>query len=322
MSLETLALIFFSIIGVIGARTIGRYVRNKSFKVIGIFLVMVGYGTFLWSMYGGIVRRVGFTNSIGMKLVLIPAGKFIMGSSEKDGSGFSQGPEHLVEITRPFFLGVYEVTQEEYNKVMGTNPSYYSPISEGKEKADLKKLKGLDTRRFPVEQVSWEDAVEFCRKLSSLPEEKAKGRIFRLPTEAEWEYACRAGTTTAFHFGDSLFPTQANFCPNPFGRTPNSLGLGLPTVVGSYQPNAFGLYDMHGNVSEWCADWYDPEYYKHSPKSDPPGPASSPNFFRVIRGGFLTNVAQVCTSACRRGYLPTEKYCGFRVACSLSPRNP
>ncbi len=148
-----------------------------------------------------------------------------------------------MRITRPFYLGLYEVTQAEYQQVMGVNPSSFS--AEGKEAG---KVAGLDTSRHPVETVSWNDAKAFCQKLSATPEEQTAGRVHILPTEAQWEYACRAGTTTKWSCGDDegVLRDYAWYDTNSGGRTHR---------VGERKPNAFGLY-MHGNVREWCADWY------------------------------------------------------------------
>ena len=161
-----------------------------------------------WAKHLGV--PVEITNSIGMKLVLIPPGEFMMGSPKElieeelkrpDNDQWykehlpGEGPQHRVRITRPFYLGTYLVTQEEYQRVMGTNPSEFSATGKGKDK-----VAGQDTKRFPVENVSWDDAVEFCRKLSEMPEEKAAGRTYRLPSEAQWEYACRAGSTGRYSF--------------------------------------------------------------------------------------------------------------------------
>ena len=169
---------------------------------------------------------VGITNSIGMKLVLIPPGEFMMGSPKKlieaepnaHGGGWygsylpGEGPRHRVRITRPFYLGMYEVTQEEYQRVVGTNPSAFSATGEHKDG-----VAGQDTRRFPVESVSWNDAAEFCGKLSEMPEEKAAGRKYRLPSEAQWEYACRAGSVGPYSFssGRSGIPEQQD--PSDYG---------------------------------------------------------------------------------------------------------
>lgn len=252
------------------------------------------------------------TNSIGMKLTLIPAGEFLMGSPESEEGHYRDSTRHRVRITHPFYLGVYEVTQGEYEQVMGkgTNPSHNSPKGWGKNR-----VKELDTSRLPVEQVTWEEAVEFCRALSARPEEERAGRRYRLPTEAEWEYACRAGTETPFHFGKELNGREAN-CHGglPYGTSVKGPWLQRTTISGSYKPNAFGLYDMHGNVGEWCQDWYDGEYYGNSPVDDPPGPQMGKH--RVIRGGGSDMNALACRSACRNADLPSgrSQSTGFRIA--------
>ena len=155
-----------------------------------------------------------------------------------------------------------------------------------------------------MENVSWEEAEEFCKKLSAREKEK---RVYILPTEAQWEYACRggAGLKTPYHFGKTLSSTQANFDYRKLGRT---------CAVGSYRPNAFGLYDMHGNVREWCSDWYGAKYYADSPASDPPGPSEGSN--RVSRGGSWDNNGRTCRSARRSWFTPTYRssIVGFRVA--------
>jgi len=196
------------------------------------------------------------TNSIEMKLVLIQAGEFTMGSDEGRSD---ERPPHRVRISKPFYLGMYEVTQAEYERVIGSNPAHFRGSSQ-----------------LPVEDVSWEDAQEFCRRLSAIPEERTAGRVYRLPTEAEWEYACRAGSMTKYSFGDDDkdLAESAWFESDSDGRT---------HAVGQKKPNAWGLYDVHGNVCEWCADWYDGSYYTSSPPEDPAGPASGP--YRVLRGG-------------------------------------
>ncbi len=252
------------------------------------------------------------TNSIGMKLVLIPAGKFMMGSpKDEDGRYDNWEEQHEVEITKPFYLGVYTVTQAEYQKIMGKNPSYFSAQGDGKDK-----VVGLDTSRFPVDQVSWDEAVEFCRKLSEMPEEKKAGRTYRLPTEAEWEYACRAGTTTPFHYGKSLSSKQANFLGDfPYGDAEKGPDLGRPTTVGSYQPNAYGLYDMDGNVWQWCADW--------STEKPPGGKdpiVTKEASGRVVRGGCWLSDGGDCRSAYRFAVVPGNRdwRLGFRVAAVQS----
>jgi formylglycine-generating enzyme required for sulfatase activity len=253
-----------------------------------------------------------FTNSLGMKLVLIPPGKFLMGSPASELERDGDETQHEVAITKSFYMGVYEVTQAEYQKVMTKNPSFFGANNGG----------GPD---HPVEQVKYGDTVEFCRKLTDLPAEKAAGRSYRLPTEAEWEYACRAGTGTAFHFGDALASTQANFNGKyPYGRAAAGPYLGKTAKVGSYAANAFGLHDMHGNVWEFCADWYDEKYYASSPKENPPGPPKGVfttdfhgDFYRVARGGCWLDEARGCRAAYRFRFMPSEPYrlVGFRVVC-------
>lgn len=254
-------------------------------------------------------------NSIGMKLIEIPAGEFEMGAPESEAeSRADERPLHRIRISRPFFLGVHEVTQQEYKHVMGSNPSYFSREGEGR-----RKVEGIDTRAFPVENVSWEDGIAFCKKLSELPEEQKAGRVYRLPTEAEWQYACRAGTTTAFHYGRALGAGDANINGNfPYGGAPRGVFLGRTAVVGSYRPNAFGLHDMHGNVAELTADWYGRSYFKDSPAIDPPGPEAGAD--RVVCGGSWGTDAARCRAAFRRSNAPSGKasYFGFRVACSVS----
>jgi formylglycine-generating enzyme required for sulfatase activity/S1-C subfamily serine protease len=266
-------------------------------------------------------------NSIGMKLVLIPAGKFKMGSPKEENGRTPRSNEeqqHEVEITKAFYLGVHEVTQKQFRKVMGYNPSYFSSDGKGKEGVAYRikpgggkdKVKGMDTDDFPVENVSWEEAQTFLKKLSDLPEEKKKGRKYRLPTEAEWEYACREGSSsTPFHHGNSLSSTQANFDGRkPYGDAAEGPILDRTCKVGSYKPNKFGLYDMHGNVWEWCADWHAADYYQSSPRRDPPGPAEGSS--RVLRGGSWDNGGWECRCASRAGRSPGDSWqsFGFRVA--------
>jgi formylglycine-generating enzyme required for sulfatase activity len=257
------------------------------------------------------------TNSITMRLALIPAGRFTMGSPPDDPGRGDNEDAHEVEITRPFYLGVFEVTQAQYKAVMGDNPSWLSALGGGK---DL--VRGQDTDAFPVDGVTWEEAVTFCERLSARASEKRAGLTYRLPTEAEWEYACRAGTSSAFHYGDMLSSTQANFDgKSPYGGAAKGPYLERCTRVGSYQPNRFGLFDMHGNVWELCADWYDKDYYKTSPRQDPQGPPSGAR--RVVRGGSWNNDGQCCRAAFRSMVLPTDRSgaVGFRVA-AVPTRTP
>jgi formylglycine-generating enzyme required for sulfatase activity len=200
-------------------------------------------------------------------------------------------------------MGVFTVTQAQYKRVMKKNWSHFSKRGGGKEM-----VAGMDTSSFPVERVSWHDAAWFCRQLSGRAREGKAGRVYRLPTEAEWEYACRAGTSTAYHFGDTLDPDRANI---------RESGLGRPSLVGSYPPNAWGLYDMHGNVFEWCQDWNNE--YTAAPVVDQKGPARGD--WRIYRGGSWHNEARSSRSA-RRVWLAPEDpgydCLGFRVACDIT----
>jgi WD40 repeat protein/formylglycine-generating enzyme required for sulfatase activity len=247
-------------------------------------------------------KRVGGTvtieNSIGMKLNLIPAGKFLMGSPDDEvGHRLEEGPQHEVTITRSFYLGIYEVTQGQFEKVMGRNPAGFNAASGGGPE-------------FPVENLGWADANEFCRKLSERPEEIAKGRRYRLPTEAEWEYACRAGSTSVWFFGNNA-ERLGEFAWFEKSSGPQTHRVGL------LQPNAWGLYDLYGNVWEWCADSFDDAYYKFSPPSDPNCQASETR--RVLRGGSWFNPLRLCRSAHRHSNAPTYKSdkAGFRVVCEI-----
>jgi formylglycine-generating enzyme required for sulfatase activity len=225
-----------------------------------------------------------------MKFVPIPAGRFLMGSLDAEPDLFEDEElQHDVIITKPFHLGIHPVTQAQYEAVMGNNPSHFGGAY------------------MPVETVSWEDAVRFCARLS-----KKEGKEYRLPTEAEWEYACRAGTTTATALGDALSSAQANVIgENPYGVAAKGPSLGKTMPVGSYPPNAWGLYDMYGNVWEWCADWYGE--YPAGAVTDPTGPMSGTG--RVLRGGSWIGGGHDCRSACRFRNAPGSRYpdLGFRV---------
>jgi formylglycine-generating enzyme required for sulfatase activity len=227
---------------------------------------------------------------VTMKLVLIPPGKFVMGSPDsEEGRKAEEGPQHEVTISKPFHMGVTEVTQAQYEAVMGTNPSNF---------------KGPTN---PVETVSWNDAAEFCRRLS-----EKKGKTFRLPTEAEREYACRAGSKTRFSFGDSdsALGDYAWYKSNSGGKT---------HPVGQKKPNAWGLYDMHGNVTEWCADWRG-SYSSSGPSMDPQGAGSGR--YRVARGGswYFGDPGEFRCADRNRNLEPAfrNSHLGFRVVVSVS----
>jgi formylglycine-generating enzyme required for sulfatase activity len=228
------------------------------------------------------VQKAGeiITNDLGMKFAWIPAGTFMMGSPKSEEGRKSNETSHKVTITKGFYLGKYTVTQEQWEEVMRDNPSY---------------TKGI---KLPVTDVSWEDCQEFTKKLNA----RTKGG-YRLPYEAEWEFACRAGTSSAYYFGDEITHLDANY---------GGSNIGKPVAVGSYKANAFGLYDMHGNVFEWCEDWY--EDYPEGAATDPKGPAMGDR--RVLRGGSFNFNVSFARSSTRNLISPTYRYNfnGFRLA--------
>jgi len=237
--------------------------------------------------------------SIGMKLTLISAGEFLMGRPVRaaQAGSFGEQPQHLVKISKPFYLGVYEVTQQQYEKVMGTRPW------QGKEYVK-------EGRDFPAVYVNHDDAVEFCRRLS-----KQERVEYRLPTEAEWEYACRGGTTTAYSIGDDAarLGQYAWYDKNAW-----NIGERYAHGVGQKRPNPWGLYDMHGNAWEWCQDWYGP-YGSQKVVSDPAGPAEGGR--RVLRGGSFSSGTSFVRSAFRDYFFHPfnpKNFTGFRAARTYS----
>ena len=288
---------------------------------------------------------VDLGGGVKMELVLIPAGEFKMGSGEsaeetavffKKNYGMDfltadsfkdEHPQHRVRITKPFYLGAYHVTRGQFRQFVkdsgyktdaekGDNPGAYGWDAK-KKTFDFNKdyswrNAGFEqTDEHPVVNVSWNDAVAFCKWLS-----KKEGKTYRLPTEAEWEYACRAGTTTRYSSGDDpeTLAKVANVAdatarakfPDWKWTIKASDGYVFTAPVGKFKPNAFGLYDMHGNAWQWCADWYDADYYTKSPTDDPTGPSGGSD--RVSRGGSWINGAWYCRSAGRYSREP-----GFRV---------
>ena len=262
-------------------------------KAFGLPLWTVEFETLTVDQKGELLKRYpnkqakffkeNLGNGVTLEMVKIPGGDFEMGSPEdEEGRSKDEGPQRQVKVPE-FFMGKYQVTQAQYQQIMGKNPSNFK----GDER--------------PVEKVSWNDAVEFCKKLT-----QKTGRTYRLPSEAEWEYACRAGTTTRFHFSENISSDLANYGRNIKETTP----------VGKFPPNAFCLYDMHGNVWEWCQDtWHD--NYKDAPKD---GSAWIDNNNRsqiVLRGGSWKSNPHYCRSASRYGYKfnITGINLGFRVLC-------
>jgi formylglycine-generating enzyme required for sulfatase activity len=303
-----------------------------------------------WADYLGV--PVEQTNSIGMKLVLIPPGEFEMGSTEeeiqwamayaKHGTADDklylerlpgETPRHRVKITKPFNMALCPVTQEEYEKLIGTNPSAFTekqvdastfkpPLTDselGWRVNGRTRVVGMDTSRHPVETVNWDEAVEFCHRLSGVPAERAARRTYRLPTEAEWEYACRAGTEEPYDFG------RADKLRQYAWMAENSDQKTHP--VGQKKPNGFGICDLYGNVSEWCEDVYSATYYKESPPVDPHGPPNpGKDVKRVIRGGSWKSSPEQCQATVRQGERTGDTdacfstdFCGFRCVRHVTP---
>ena len=281
-----------------------------------------------WARYSNLASHE-ITNSINMKLVVIPPGTFMMGRPTIETTISSHETQHEVTLTRAFLMSTHEITQAQFKSLMGRNPSSFNASKVGQ-----------NTDNFPVEKVTWYDCVEYSNKLSekeslspfyritniergrdgqltnadvTIPDRDGKG--YRLPTEAEWEYACRAGTTSPFHFGKVSTGKDSNINGNyPYGTKTKGPYLERTISVGSYAPNAFGLFDMHGNVWEWCEDWYVSEYYQRSPKSDPV--ATNEQSGRVLRGGSWFGNAWNTQSANRYRGAPDIRSDdrGFRVS--------
>jgi formylglycine-generating enzyme required for sulfatase activity len=275
------------------------------------------------------------SKTLGLKLEVVDAGEFDMGSNRAEVNRRPDETDHKVRITQPFLMGIYEVTQDEYEKLMKVNPSWFSKTGGGKGK-----VPGQEVGKFPVDNVSWFDAVEFCNRLSKedgyepfykLADVKSEkdsikaatvtvlgGNGYRLPTEAEWEFACRAGAKTPYHYGGENNGHKSNVkgqtYSGGYGGTIVGPNLERTARVGTYPANALGLFDMHGNVGEWCTDWYDKDYYANSPEKDPKGPDKGTQ--RVIRGGSWLLNESSARSASRFMLAPEEAkdYTGFRVA--------
>ena len=226
---------------------------------------------------------------INLDMLWCKPGTFMMGSPDDEKGRNRHETQHEVTLTQGFWLGKHEVTQEQWEKVMGANRNHFKGAT------------------LPVEEISWNHAMQFCEKLTQI--EKVAGRlpegwIYALPTEAQWEYACRAGTTTAYSFGDTITPKQANY---------NYAIVGKTTSVGTYPANPWGFHDMHGNVLEWCSDWVGE--YPSGSVTDPVGPSSSP--LRVCRGGsWYDSHGRRLRSALRNGNMPStqDPNVGFRLS--------
>jgi len=286
-----------------------------------------------------------------MKFVLIPATGdkgFMMGSPDAERNTIlrelttkgvprwpqEEAPRHKVTLSKPYYLGTVEVTQRQFRSVMGFNPSYFSQDGKASDKGTyyphskpgggkdkVKEFTPAQLDEFPVENVSWQDAEEFLKKLNALAQKKKLAHRFRLPTEAEWEYACRAGADVLepflFERGyGSLSHDQANFRSNqPFGGGTSGRPLERTCKVASYKANPWGLSDMHGGVWEWCSDWHGPDVYKDKDRKDPQGPKDGK--YRVRRGGAWSVPGLNCRAAHRGSSDPAGRLydVGFRVVC-------
>jgi len=327
-------------------------IRPTSLAAFAVLAVLGNFGLTAEPKTTGGTNQI--TNSIGMKLTLVPSGEFMMGSKESAentaaffqknyGTDFwtadffkNEHPQHRVRITKPFYLGTYHVTRGQFRQFVAATA--YKTDAENDERPggwgwdpDMKewgfafnpKYSWLNTGfeqtdEHPVVNVSWNDAVAFCKWLSG-----KEGKSYRLPTEAEWEHACRAGTTTRYYSGDD--PETLAGVGNVRDATAKakfpdwkycikaSDGYVFTAPVGKFKPNAFGLYDMHGNASQWCADWYSERYDNRSLADDPTGPDSGN--YRVLRGG-AWNDGPITRSATRSCYSPGFRLnnAGFRVA--------
>ena len=232
-----------------------------------------------------------FTNTIGMKFVWISPGSFLMGSPKEEKERFENETQHQVRLTKGFFMASHLVTQEQWQAVMGNNPSNFQ-----------------GEKNLPVDQISWDNCQEFIKSLR----EKDK-KPYRLPSEAEWEYCCRAGTTTPFSFGETISTDQANYNgEGVYGGGKKGMVRKTTTPVGTFPANGWGLHDMHGNLWQWCQDWCGD--YPQKVVVDPQGPDSGEN--RVLRGGSWVGPPGRCRSACRLSRcMPSTRggNFGFRV---------
>ncbi len=239
------------------------------------------------------ILTFALSQDVSLEMIKVKAGTFMMGSPVKRNSDEKL---HKVTLTQDYWLGKFPVTQAQFQAIMKYNPSYF------------------DGSKRPVEKVDWDCARDFCVRLNRKFEDKLpEGYQFDLPTEAQWEYACRAGTTTAYFWGNRCNGTEPNCDGNyPCGTTAKGPYLERTTDVGTYKPNDWGFYDMHGNVWEWCRDWYNDDYGEDA--IDPVGPSSGSN--RVSRGGGWINSARYCRSADRGSSSPDDRdnYLGFRLA--------
>jgi formylglycine-generating enzyme required for sulfatase activity len=279
-----------------------KSIARKRWLLLGLVCLLIAVGVGIWVWDAQRVKplgtkRVDLGNGVTMDFVWIPPGEFMMGSPTHEVGRLDNETQHRVTITKGFWMGKYEVTQKQYTAVMGTNPSHFDRGGS-----------------YPVDSVSWEDAVAFCAKVK-----ERTGLELRLPTEAEWEYACRAGTTTAYYTGD----TESDLARAGCFAGNSERGIKIwkwdrrrwePRSVGWFEPNRWGVYDMHGNAWEWCADWYGA--YPTGMVLDPLGTENGE--YRVLRGGSWLNNAQLCRSAHRNYADPSYRDLSHGFRCVLS----
>lgn len=243
-------------------------------------------------------KKIEIGSDANIALIYIPAGEFDMGSPLEEIKRDNDEAQHHIKLTKAFYMGKFEVTQLQYRVIMNENPSKFAGDN------------------YPVDNVNWYEAARFIKRLSD-----KTGLKFRFPTEAEWEYACRAGTTTAFNTGTTIDSDLVNYdASTPYANGIIGKEMKRTTKVGSYPPNAFGLYDMHGNVWEWCGDVYKDDYYKITPSIDPNGPQEDvQGADRVMRGGAWNEKAPKCRSADRNNRRPkaNQPMIGFRIVMEI-----
>lgn len=307
-------------------------------------------GQAAWARHLKVARRV--TNASRIEMVLIPPGEYLRGAGSTDDKTVvnpetplkaeylvSEQPQHRVRITKPFYMARFETTQAQFEELLKRNTSAFSEAGNRKSR-----VPGISTADFPVERVTWYDCIEFCNRLSEAEGKSpcylltdieraddesitkatvgtVQGTGYRLPTEAEWEYACRAGTTTVFHFGDQFNPRQANVNGQcPIGPTAEGPYLSRTSKVGTHPANNFGLHDMCGNVWEWCQDGYDETAYGEFASKTAVDPVVDEGVpFRVLRGGSWYSYRRFCRSASRFKMTPSRQLNsnGFRVVCAI-----
>lgn len=247
-----------------------------------------------------------FTNSIGMEFILVEAGNFQMGAGENDSDAFYfEKPQHEVKISKPFMLAKFEITQAEWEEVMGFNPF---TLDRSNPYYNLPGMKERITKPDHPATVSWNDAQEFTKKLN----EKEGHNRYRLPTEAEWEITCRAGTTTAYSFGNKIVDLEK------YAWYGEDFTNGGSHPVGQKLPNSWGFYDMHGNAWEWVSDWFDKDYYTKSLSIDPKGPESGSQ--HVVKGGSWHQTSTSWRSSFKKGYAPDYRgiSIGFRIVMEVN----